>query len=280
MDRGVGSAYPPGSVFKLVTALAALELGKITENTRFYCKGSFRLKPHARPYHCWFERGHGSVNLYEAIERSCNVFFYNTGSKLLPGDIAHYARELGLGEPMRLEVTNMAPGLIPDAEWKRKKFHEQWFQGETLSFAIGQGYLLVSPIQILRLVSIIASDGHRVEPQLIFDPSRPKHEDRVAIQEKNIRLIKRGMLQVVESDYGTGQLARVDFTKLAAKTGTAQVPRPKNPHSWMTGFFPYEKPEIAFVVFVEHGGPGGITSAKIVKEILQIWRGMNVPKVA
>ena len=271
LDRGVSSAYPPGSVFKLVTALVALETGKITPNTRFHCTGSFRLKPGARPYKCWNAKGHGSLNLYEALERSCNVYFYNIGAKTSPEEIAKYARELGLGEPMQLEATNIAPGLVPDSTWKESRLHEKWYQGETLSFAIGQSYLMVSPIQVLRLTSIIAKNGLRVEPRLLEEKDERPAPTRIAIHEENLNVIKRGMLQVVQSDYGTGQLARVDFDKLAAKTGTAQAP-PNKAHSWMTGFFPYEHPKIAFVVFVEHGGPGGVTGAAIVKEMLQIWR--------
>ena len=278
IDRGVSSAYPPGSVFKLVTALAALETGKITPNTRFHCNGEFRLKPGARPYHCWNKQGHGSLNLYEALERSCNVYFYNIGSRLTADQIAHFARELGLGERMEIETTNIAPGLVPDTAWKKERLKEKWYQGETLSFAIGQSYLLVSPVQILRLSAIIAKNGRRVEPKLLIEKNESKSDEKIAIHEENLNVIKRGMLQVVESDYGTGQLARVDFDKLAAKTGTAQVP-PQKAHSWMTGFFPYENPKIAFVVFVEHGGPGGVTSAKIVKDMLQIWR-TDVAKMA
>lgn len=280
MDRGVSSAYPPGSVFKLVTALAGLETGKITPNSRFHCGGAFRLKPGARPYHCWNKKGHGSLNLYEALERSCNVYFYNIGSRLTPDDIARYARELGLGEPMELETSNSTPGLVPDSTWKQKKLKEKWYQGETLSFAIGQGYLLTSPLQVLRLSAIVAKNGRRVEPHLIWEDQAEKSGDaKLAVHEENLKVIKRGMLNVVESDYGTGQLARVDFAKLAAKTGTAQAP-PNVAHSWMTGFFPYDKPKMAFVVFVEHGGPGGVTSAKLVKDVLTLWNQQNAPKVA
>lgn len=275
IDRGVSSAYPPGSVFKLVTALAALETGKVNPNTRFYCPGSFRLKPGSRPFKCWNARGHGSLNLYEALERSCNVYFWNIASKISPDDIARFAHQLGLGERIQLETTNVATGLVPDSAWKKQRFREQWYQGETLNFAVGQGYLLTSPIQVLRLVGIIANNGYRIEPRLLFDKEALPRQRVLALHEENLKVVKRGMLQVVNSDYGTGQLARVDFTKLAAKTGTAQVP-PKQAHSWMTGFFPYENPEIAFVVFVEHGGSGGVTSAKIVKSMVEIWRQMNV----
>lgn len=270
VDRGVSAAYPPGSVFKLVTALAGLETGKIKPSTSFYCPGFFRLNARSRAFHCWNAEGHGSLNLYQALERSCNVYFYNVGSKLTSGELAHYARELGLGERMQLDLTQVAPGLVPDSVWKEKRTKEKWYQGDTLSFAIGQSYLLTSPIQILRLVSIIAKDGKRVEPQVVWNDEENRNEEKIAVHEENLKVLKRGMLQVVQSPYGTGQLARVDFSKFAAKTGTAQV-LPRKAHSWMAGFFPYENPEIAFVVFVEHGGPGGITSAKIVKEMLKLW---------
>lgn len=278
LDRGVSSAYPPGSVFKLVTAIAGLETGKITPHTRVHCPGYFRLKPGARPFHCWHEAGHGSLNLYEALERSCNVYFYKLGKRLSPEEIARYARILGFGEKMTIETTRIEPGLVPDSEWKKIKLHEKWYQGETLSFAIGQGYLLVSPLQVLRLVSIIAKQGEKVEPSLLLGSHVSNAKDKVAIKEENMKAIRQGMLQVVESNKGTGQLARVNFAKMAAKTGTAQAP-PKTAHSWMTGFFPYEDPQIAFVVFVEHGGPGGITAAKIVKDTLQIWNDLYAAKV-
>ncbi|MFA6601029.1 MAG: penicillin-binding protein 2 [Candidatus Omnitrophota bacterium] len=274
LNRAVGSAYPPGSVFKVVTALSALERGKITAQSSFTCTGRFRLTPGGRPYACWYKQGHGTLGLYEAIERSCNVYFYHLGSLLQPEDIAHYARELGLGQTVRLELPDTNPGLVPDAGWKQARFRQKWYQGETLSYAIGQSYLLTSPIQILRLVSIIAQDGKWVDPHLVA--SRETHTPAVparyvAIHPENMKIIKRGMLQVVQSQFGTGQLAKVDFAKLAAKTGTAQVP-PGIAHAWMTGFFPYEDPQIAFVVFVEHGGSGGIAAGHIVKDMLQIWK--------
>lgn len=276
LDRSIGAAYPPGSIFKLVTALAALETGKITPQTRFTCTGKFKLGKSGRIAHCWFKGGHGRINLYEAIERSCNVYFYNLAMKLSPDEIARYAHELGLGEPLKLEISRMAPGLIPDSAWKRSRYKEKWYKGETLNMAIGQGYVLVTPFEILRLTSIIAKGGKVLEPHLVAQEEEAEQlVQHVAIQEQNLNVIKKAMLQVVESDYGTGQLARVDFDKLAGKTGTAQAP-PNKAHSWMTGFFPYKNPKIAFVVFVEHGGSGGITSARIVKQMLEVWKELNV----
>jgi penicillin-binding protein 2 len=280
LDRAINAAYPPGSVFKLVTALAGLDLGKITPQTRFRCTGSFKLGPKSKPARCWLHEGHGNLNLYEALERSCNVYFFNVAKRLTPDEIAHYAHALGLGEPLKLEISRMAPGLIPDSAWKKARFNQPWYQGETLNMAIGQGYMLVTPFEILRLTSIIAKNGQIVDPHLVVeDRTMMPESPRVAIKEENLEVIKRAMLQVVESDYGTGQLARVDFDKLAGKTGTAQAP-PQKSHSWMTGFFPYKNPKLAFVVFVEHGGSGGITSARLVKQVLETWKDLHVAPVA
>lgn len=280
LDRGVSSAYPPGSVFKIVTALAGLDSGKITTQSHFFCSGQYRLTPNSVPRKCWFARGHGSVSVYQALERSCNVFFYNVGKKLSADQISDYSHRLGLGEIVPIEATNISAGLVPNSDWKKKQFKEKWYQGETLSFAIGQSYLLTSPLQILRMTSIVAKDGDWVEPHLVRGDKTRKREDRkVNIKKEDLEIVKKGMLQVVQSNYGTGQLARVDFGEMAAKTGTAQAP-PKNSHAWMTGFFPYDHPRVSFVVFVEHGGSGGIASAGIVKGMLQKWQETYVQKVA
>ena len=277
LDRGVGASYPPGSIFKLVTALAALETGKITPQTTFHCPGYFRLKRGSRRFKCWQEHGHGDMDLYRAIERSCNVYFYNVGRLIGPDTLAHYARELGLGQSLQLELTNLAPGLVPDSTWKKARFKDKWYPGETLSFAVGQSYLLVSPLQVLRLTAMLAKKGEWVEPRLVRDPvSLTPEKKRIAISEKNIKVLRQGMLKVVQSDFGTGQLARVDFDQLAAKTGTAQAP-PKQPHAWMTGFFPYNDPQVAFVVMIEHGGSGGINAARIVKRAVGIWKELYNP---
>lgn len=278
LDRGTGAAYPPGSVFKLVTALAGLETGKITPQTTFHCPGYFQLKPGSRPFRCWWSEGHGSVDLYRALERSCNVYFYNVGRRVGPDALARTARQLGLGETFELEMTHLAPGLVPDSVWKKNHLKEKWYEGETLSFAVGQSYLQVSPLQILRLAAIIAKNGEWVEPRLIRAPasSRSHETKKIAIQEKHLQVIRQGMLKVVNSNFGTGQLARVDFDLLAAKTGTAQAP-PKNPHAWITGFFPYSNPEIAFVVLIEHGGSGGINAAKVLRQAIKVWKEFQTP---
>ncbi len=277
LNRATQGVYPSGSVFKLVTALAGLETGKITRYSTFQCKGFFRLSPHSRIFKCWEPEGHGSMSLFTALERSCNVYFYNVGRLVGEKDLSRYAKMLGLGEPLSLEIP-AADGLIPSAEWKEERYGRQWYAGETISFAIGQGYVLVTPLQILRLVATVATEGKVINPTLIKrlkdEVEKEKHE--FFASRESFKLIKQGMLQVVESKYGTGQLARMDFMRVAAKTGTAQAP-PNKPHAWFTGFFPYENPQYAIVVFVEHGGSGGLAAATIAKKVIASWHKLYTP---
>ncbi|MBI4395225.1 MAG: penicillin-binding protein 2, partial [Candidatus Omnitrophica bacterium] len=146
LDRSLNGLYPPGSIFKLVTAMAALETGVITPHTTFNCPGYFKFGPNSRAFKCWFSEGHGRVDLYTAIERSCNVYFYNAGRLLGEKRIAEYAKKLGFGSSVALELPT-AGGLVPNAEWKRNIYKDRWYEGETITLAIGQSYLLVSPLQ-------------------------------------------------------------------------------------------------------------------------------------
>ena len=283
-DRGLNGLYPPGSVFKLVTAMTALETGLITRHTTFNCPGYFQLSSRSRKFQCWFDGGHGRVDLLTAIERSCNVYFYQVGRLVGPKLLASYARKLGFGSRAALEIPT-AEGLVPDADWKERQHHELWFPGETISFAIGQSYLLVSPLQILRLIAAIATDGSVVEPRLLTSNGHPEtvtgnvRSSAPPIGPETFRVLRQGMLRAVASDQGTAQLARVDFGKLAAKTGTAQAP-PGDPHAWFGGFYPYEDPRIALVVFVERGRSGGITAAKIAKQVIQVYNELYVTSAA
>ena len=236
----------------------------------------FRFNGKSRRFKCWFEGGHGRVDLYTAIERSCNVYFYNVGRLLGEKRLADYARRLGFGSSVAFELPT-ARGLVPDAEWKKSVYRDLWYPGETITFAIGQSYLLVSPIQILRLVTAIATDGSFLEPTLIhhqngMDSEEIKEEQKRFVsgfRHETFRTLRQGMLQAVASNRGTAQLARVNFAKLAAKTGTAQAP-PGDAHAWFGGFFPFDDPKVALVVFVERGRSGGITAAQIAKKILHI----------
>lgn len=323
LDRGFNGLYPPGSIFKLVTAMAALETRLITRHTTFHCPGYFQLGPRSRKFGCWFEEGHGRVDLLTAIERSCNVYFYQVGRLLGPKRLASYARQLGFGSKVPLEIPT-AEGLVPDADWKETRSDEPWYAGETISFAIGQSYLLVSPLQILRLIAAVATDGRITKPKLVPDVGVPfsaiqrggsatslggmapddsdvrnrtsaTHRtsamnrsstsswgvsgNDLQIRPETFRVLRQGMLRAVASDKGTAQLARVDFGKLAAKTGTAQAP-PGDPHAWFGGFYPYEDPQIALVVFVERGRSGGLTAARLAKQAVEIYNEVYAAQVA
>lgn len=279
LNRSFNGLYPPGSVFKLVTAMAALESGVITPYTPFRCSGHYRLGARSRAFKCWFPGGHGRVDLYRGIERSCNVYFYQVGRLVGEKRLSAYARQLGFGSPVPLELATEG-GLVPNAEWKNKIHHDPWYPGDTITFAIGQSYLLVSPLQILRLVATIATDGRILEPKLIlnkdeFAPSQKK----MTFRPETFRVLRQAMLQVVQSDRGTGQFARVDFGRMAAKTGTAQAP-PGEAHAWFGGFFPYEDPKIAVVVFIERGKSGGLIAAKTAKQVIQIWNELHGAKIS
>lgn len=278
-DRSLNGLYPPGSIFKLVTAMAALENGTITPHTTFQCPGYFRFGPRSRPFKCWFHEGHGRIDLYTALERSCNVYFYNVGRLLGEKKLAAYARKLGFGSSVAFELPT-ANGLVPDAEWKKKTHDEQWWAGETITLAIGQSYLLVSPLQILRLVSAIATDGRVFGPTLVQGDSAPEASRlKIPVREGTFKTIRQGMLQAVSSDRGTAQLARVNFAKLAGKTGTAQAP-PGDPHAWFGGFFPFNDPEIAFLVFIERGKSGGLTAAQIAKKAVHLYHELYASPVS
>lgn len=279
LDRSFNGLYPPGSIFKLVTAMAALETGTITPHTTFNCPGYFQFNGRSRKFKCWNHEGHGRVDLYTALEQSCNVYFYNAGRLLGEKKLAEYARKIGFGSSIPLELPT-AGGLVPDAEWKSSIHHDKWYPGDTITFAIGQSYLLVSPLQILRLVAAIATDGKILEYTLITNPAKLKNTDRkISILSNTFKTIRQGMLQVVSSDRGTGQLARVGFAKLAAKTGTAQAP-PGEPHAWFGGFFPYDDPQIGFVVLIERGKSGGFTAAQIAKKAAYVWNDLYGTKVS
>lgn len=277
INQAVEAGFPLGSVFKLVVALGALEEGIITSSSTVTCHGHYQLKGGKRAFKCWREGGHGIMDLTSAIEQSCNVYFYDVGKRLGVERMARYARELGLGDTWDAELGRMFPGLIPDEAWKKKNVGEKWYQGETISFAIGQSYLLVSPLQVLRLVATIASGGVVAEPHLVKDESRESPGDegskkkRAKIDPAHLETVREAMREVVRSSAGTGQLARVDGIQIAGKTGTAQDP-PDEAHSWFAGFAPFEHPEIAVVVFVEHGGSGGQVSGPMAKSVFEIWK--------
>ena len=267
--------YPPGSSFKLVTAAAGLAEGVVGPETRYTCNGRARVA--GRTFRCHRAEGHGSLTLREAISKSCNVFFYRLSEALDVDVIASYARAFGLGAPTGVDLRNESSGLVPTREWKRRVTGERWYASETASVSVGQGAVAVTPIQMARLAAAVASGGNIPTPRLVgMEPG----ELVGGIMPEHFELIRDGMRDAVVS--GTAWRARLPSAAVAGKTGTAQVasadavaannedrPYELRTHAWFVGFAPFDEPEIAIAVVVEHGGAGGAAAAPIGGEILR-----------
>jgi len=256
------NAYALGSIFKIVTAYAALTEAKITETTSFDCTGSFKIGNSTR--NCWFKKGHGPLNIRRAIATSCNVFFWHTGLKVGERLLSSYSRDFGLGKLTDIDLPGERKGLVPNARWKLSELRQKWYGGDTVNFAIGQGYLLATPLQAVKMVSMVANGGYDVKPHLV-KKKQPYKKKLLSTYELNI--IRDGMYEVVNSRHGTGKRALVDGVEIYAKTGTAQTGRLES-HGWFVGFAKIKQKEICFAVFLEHGGSGGAAPADIAKEII------------
>lgn len=273
INRAINGQYPPGSTFKIIVALAGLETKKINENATFNCAGKFWVGN--IEFDCWKEGGHGPQNLREALTHSCNIYFYNLGRKLGPDVLAEYSRKLGLGRQTGIDLAGESKGFVPTVWWKKTVKHESWYEGETINYSIGQGYLSVTPLQMAQVISIFATEGNIPRPHLIkkigdSEISIPKPKT-TNISKDTITAIKQALKDVVASDTGTGQRAKVEGIKIAAKTGTAQSPQGE-PHAWFVGYAPADNPRIAFAILVEHGGKGGLIAADLAKQILEFIR--------
>jgi len=288
----VQGQYPPGSTYKPITAFAGLAEGIITPDTTFFCPGFYRFGN--RVYRCWRHSGHGTVSLKRALGESCDVYFYNVGQKLGVDRLARYARMFGLGEKTGVEMEHEKPGLVPSTEWKKKRYGVKWHEGETISVAIGQGYDLTTPLQVAMMTSVIANGGTLYKPTVvekIIDPDgkatsafQPEVLSRLPGQGRNLKLVREGMIEAVNSRRGTGREAQIDAHGIivGGKTGTAQVvrlaqykhlkeadiPYEYRDHAWFTCFAPASNPEIVVTVLVEHGLHGGSASAPIAAKIL------------
>jgi len=288
-NKALKGQYPPGSTFKVITALAGLEEGLIDENTTVDCGGSYKVGNNT--FKCWNKKGHGRVNLKQALKESCDVYFYQLGERLGVDKIAVYAKKFGLGEPLGIGLDNEKGGMIPTAAWKEKKYGKKWYRGETLPVAIGQGYVLTTPIQLASMIATVANEGTIYRPQLvkrIIDPDgkvvkefKPRVIARIGMKPASYRAIKDGLLAVVNESRGTGGMARLYEVKVAGKTGTSQVvklrdnqgnvPYQFRDHALFVGFAPYDKPEVAVGVIVEHGEHGGGAAAPIAGRILRAY---------
>jgi len=268
INRAIAGEYPPGSTFKMVSAHTGLNNGKINSNTSFFCPGYFHVGRHR--FNCWRHQGHGAQDLIQGIQHSCNVFFYNLGMKLDVAAISKEARAFGLGQKTSIELPAEKKGLVPTRDWKRKRFRESWYRGETINYIIGQGFLLVTPLQMMRATGVVASGGTLFAPflaQKIADVDQRKGREKKVFDGRHLRIIQRGMKEVVQSRTGTGQRARSPKVSVAGKTGTAQASQGED-HAWFVGFAPTDEPQVAVVVFLEHGGKGGYSAASLAGKTL------------
>ncbi len=297
LNRPIQGTFPPGSTFKIVMALAALEEGVMRPEREVYCPGGLNFG--GRFFRCWRHGGHGTVSLHRALVESCDTYFYEAGIELGVDRIAKWANAFGLGFPTGIEIQTRggrpleSPGLIPSSAWKRARFKSDWYPGETLSVAIGQGYVTVTPLQQAVMASVIANGGTRYQPHFVrylqsFDGRidrqfEPVVESRFEAHPQYLQAVQSGLLGVVSEPHGTGEKARIPGVPVAGKTGTAQV-RGMRPgenedkvdkqyrdHAWFVCYAPADHPEIAVAVLVEHGGHGGAAAAPVAKAVIEAY---------
>ncbi len=274
-DRATQATYPPGSTYKMVAAVAALNEGIITPEWTVNCPGYLRIG--RRTVRCWYAKGHGKISLIAAIKNSCNVYFYNLGLKIGIDQWSKYSQLFRFGKLTGIELSTEKPGLVPTREYYDRIYGKRgWTRGMLANIAIGQGELLVTPLQMAQFVMILADSGYYYQPHLtrvlvdritgeVTQINRPRLQVK-GIDNKVFQFIREGMREVVAG--GTGWRAGVWKIGSAGKTGTAQNPHGKS-HSWYIGFAPFEQPEIAVAIVVENGGSGGAVAAPIAGKFLQ-----------
>ena len=269
-NKAISGLYPPGSVFKIVTASSALNTKRISPNTRFFCSGSYKLG--RAKFNCWKDGGHGSQNITEGLMNSCNVFFYNTGRAAGPDIIEAFAKLFGYGRLTGIDLPDEVKGIVPGRAWKRMHRNDTWYEGDTLNYAIGQGYLLVTPIQVADMMSVMANKGNLVKPYLVkrvgdsdISVAKPRN---IGLKESTVREVRKGLFEVVNNEFGTGKRAKAEGVIVAGKTGTAQNKQVRT-HAWFAGFAPYDDAKICVVVFLEHGGKGGLGPAELARGIFE-----------
>ena len=284
LNRSVAGLYPPGSTIKMAVALAALESGIIGYNTRFFCSG-FKEYGNMK-FHCWFKHGHGNLNLSEAIERSCDVYFYELGLKVGIDKISQMLKKLGLSSNLNFELNQFKKGLVPSKKWKLETKGSSWAPGETINASIGQGYMLSSPMELVTMMSRLANEKYAVEPTFLFNAN--KSFKKLNLNLKHLSYIKNAMIKVVNSKYGTAFNSKLERSNImmAGKTGTVQVVRiteeerekgiiknedriwKKRDHALFVGYAPTDRPRYSICVVVEHGGSGSSMAAPIAKDIM------------
>lgn len=279
-NRAIGSRYPPGSTFKIVAAAAGLHAGAITPFSSFYCSGSLQLGRWRFRCH----RRHGATNFVEAIGASCDVYFYQVGLRTGIQRLAEIAHAFSLGELTGIDLVGESRGNIPTPEWKKKRYREGWYDGDTVNTSIGQGFVQCTPLQMALIASAVANRGTVMKPFVVKRIVRPDGTtvDTQPAMRKQIPLapeywqwIERGMRAAVAGPGGTAHAANLPGIAVAGKTGTAEDPPRRRPHAWFICYAPIENPRIALAVLVEQGGHGGAVAAPIARHILESFFGIE-----
>jgi penicillin-binding protein 2 len=293
-NKAIRGQYPPGSTFKMVVALAALEAGTATASTKIQCNGSLKLSK-SFEYRCWKKGGHGLVDMHRAIKESCDVWFYRVGLDTGIDKIASVAKRLGLGQLTGFPFGRERAGLIPTRAWKKKRFGTSWYDGETVISSIGQGFVLATPLQLASMTAAIANGGTVWKPQVVqkivsLDGEtdwilQPEKLTETAWPKESLNIVRKAMASVVNDVDGTAWRSRLKKVRFAGKTGTAQVVKRKSKeeeeaetgdevtpyqfrdHALFVSFAPVDKPQIAVAVVVEHGEHGSSSAAPVAKAI-------------
>jgi penicillin-binding protein 2 len=290
-NRAVSGQYPPGSTYKIISAAAALEEGVIRPESIIPCSGAYPFGN--RVFNCWRRTGHGSVNLKKSLKESCDVYYYEVGRRLGVDRLAHYAGKFGLGKKTEVGLANEKAGLVPDSEWKLRRFKIPWQKGETLSVVIGQGYNLATPLQLAQVIATTANSGIMYRPHLIkritsaggevVKEFTPEIIGKLDFKPDTFPLIREALTAVVNEPGGTGGRSRITGIEVAGKTGTSQVvtlkryqgvPKSKLPyeyqdHALFVAFAPFDQPRIAVAAVVEHAGHGGAMAGPVVKKVME-----------
>lgn len=289
-NRAFQEQYPPGSVFKIMMAAAALEEGKINDRTGHHCPGFYQLPGVERRWRCHVRYGHGHVNVYEALAYSCDVYFYNVGINLGIDKISEWAHRMGLGEPTGIDLPGEIPGIIPDKEWKARMnadksvWEQRWYPGETVNLSIGQGGASTTPLQNAVMMACIVNGGYRVTPYL--NASRPSERSEKILSDTTVESVRRGLQMCVDKmdpPRGTGRRAHIPGMVVLGKTGTAQImslkhheqyataadiPYHKRDHAWFVAGVLDREPRISLCVLIEHGHQGGEVASPYAKDVI------------
>jgi penicillin-binding protein 2 len=288
MNRALQGQYPPASIFKIIVAAAGLQEGSLTPMDRVFCNGEFTLRNWT--FKDWKPGGHGHVNLHAAIAQSCDIFFYHAGIKVGPDIMSKYAQAFGFGAPTGIDLGGERFGLVPLSPAQRQRTKRSWLPGDTVNMSIGQGRLLVTPLQVARMMGAVANGGVLWKPRLVQRVERPdgtlayastsQMTERVELSPVVWAFLRHSLAAVVKD--GTGALARVPGIEIAGKTGTAQTISKSDAskgqdHAWFASFAPVDDPRYVVVVLVERGGKGGQVAAPIAQ---QIYEAIFLQKVA